>query len=433
MNTLMQSSRKENEGNCSETKGTEERLSCDRSLVCREVDGFNVTVSARPRKRSNAHEEGAHVQADTSRLNMSTGQDVLRVMVATPLGQYGRGGIDRLTDLIVETIGERKDLRVEVERLVTRGQKKIWWPLVFVRALIQLGVATRRRDVDLVHIQLAYAGSIYRKIMIAATARYFRVPYVVHLHGGRFGRSWENAGPYLARSIERLFINSAAIIVLGQCWARLILDRLPDVKDKLTVLPNTTAVPNGTHRGRADGERIQITFLGHVLPEKGVPQLIEALGKVSARGDWSATIAGNGELDQTRSHAQRLGIADRVDMPGWLGPQEIAALLRSTDILVLPSFVENLPMVVIEGFAYGLAVVATPVGAVPEVIAHERNGLLVPVGDVGALAGALHRLLDDGELRRTLGEAARRDYAERFEISTYITRLVSTWRKAARS
>jgi hypothetical protein len=70
-------------------------------------------------------------------------------MVATPLGQYGRGGIDRLTDLIIETIGRRKDLGVEVERLVTRG-KKICWPLVFVRALIQLGVATRRRDVDLV-------------------------------------------------------------------------------------------------------------------------------------------------------------------------------------------------------------------------------------------------------------------------------------------
>jgi glycosyltransferase involved in cell wall biosynthesis len=231
-----------------------------------------------------------------------------------------------------------------------------------------------------------------------------------------------------------MLINSASIVVLGQCWARLILDRLPDVKDKLTVLPNTTAMPNGApHRVRADSERIQITFLGHVLPDKGVPQLIEALGKVSARADWSATIAGSGELDQTRSHAQRLGIADRVEIPGWLGPQETAALLRSTDIVVLPSFVENLPMVVIEGFAYGLAVVATPVGAVPEVIDHGRNGLLVPIGDVEALAGALDRLLEDGELRRSLGEAARRDYAERFEISTYITRLVSTWRKAARS
>ena len=58
-----------------------------------------------------------------------------RVMVATPLGQYGRGGIDRLTDLIIETIGRRKEFGAEVERLVTRGEKR-WWPLVFARALI---------------------------------------------------------------------------------------------------------------------------------------------------------------------------------------------------------------------------------------------------------------------------------------------------------
>ena len=80
-----------------------------------------------------------------------------------------------------------------------------------------------------------------------------------------------------------------------------------------------------------------------------------------------------------------------MDIPEWLGPDETATLLRSADILVLPSFVENLPMVVIEGLAYDLAVVATPIGAVPEVIGHERNGLLVPVGDVEALAAALYR------------------------------------------
>ena len=420
MNTLMLSSRKENGKSCAETSGTDQCLN-------REVGGLDVTVSAEDLKTANAPTEGAHIPADKS-----TDHDVLRVMVATPLGQFGRGGIDRLTDLIVESIEQRKDLDVEVERLVTRGEKR-WWPVVYVRALIKIGIAMVRRDVDLLHIQLAWGGSIYRKLMIAALARYFGVPYVVHLHGGRFGHSWESAGKYLVGKIDRLFMESAAIIVLGQCWATLILDRLPGVKDKMTILPNTTTSPSGPKRCRADGEPIQITFLGYVGPGKGVPELIDAFGKLSERADWSAIIAGRGELDQSRSHAQRLGIADRVEIPGWLGPDETRALLRRTDILVLPSFVENLPMVVIEGFAYGLAVVATPVGAVPEVIDHGRNGLLVPVGNVEALAAALHRLLEDGELRRSLGEAARRDYAERFDISTYITRLVSTWRKAARS
>jgi glycosyltransferase involved in cell wall biosynthesis len=364
---------------------------------------------------------------------MRTTQNSLRLIVATPLGPHGRGGIDRLTDLIIDTIDQRGDLGVKAVRLVTRGQNSIYWALVvFARALVQFCVAAGRGDVDLVHIQLAFRGSAYRKLIIAAIARYFGVPYVVHLHAGQFDGFWATAGTYLRRSINRLFADSAAIIVLGDYGARVILDRLPTLRDKITILPNASTSPSQPNRGRSESERIRITFLGQLGPEKGVPQLVDALGKLACRTDWTATIAGSGEIQQTRDQARRLGIADRVDLPGWLDPSETAALLQRTDILALPSFVETLPMAVIEAFAYGVAVVATPVGAVPEVIAHERNGLLVPVGHVEALANALNQLLENGALRRSLGDAARRDHAERYEINTYITRLVSIWRKAAR-
>jgi glycosyltransferase involved in cell wall biosynthesis len=364
---------------------------------------------------------------------MHTPQNTLRLIVATPLGAHGRGGIDRLTDLIIDTIDQRGDLGVNAVRLVTRGQKNIYWALlVFAQALVQLCAAARRGEVDLIHIHLAWRGSAYRKLIIAAIARCFGIPYVVHLHAGQFERFWTASGKYLCRSINRFFVDSAAIIVLGDYGARVILDRLPTVRDKITILPNASTSPSQPNRGRSESERIRITFLGQLGPEKGVPQLVDALGKLACRADWTATIAGSGEVQQTRDQARRLGIADRVDIPGWLDPSETAELLQRTDILALPSFVETLPMAVIEAFAYGVAVVATPVGAVPEVIAHERNGLLVPVGDVEALAKALSQLLENGVLRRSLGNAARRDHAERYEINTYITRLASIWRKAAR-
>jgi len=364
---------------------------------------------------------------------MSTTQNTLRLIVATPYGRHGRGGIDRLTDLIIDTIDQRGDLGVKAERLVTRGQKSIYWALVvFAQGVVQFCVAVRRSEVDLIHIQLAFRGSAYRKLIIAAIARCLGIPYVVHLHAGQFDRFWAASGKYLCRSINRLFVNSAAIIVLGDYGARVILDRLPSLRDKITILPNASTSPSQPNRARSESGQIRITFLGFLDPEKGVPQLVDALGKLACRTDWTATIAGSGEIRQTRDQARRLGIGDRVDLPGWLDPSESAALLERTDILALPSFVETLPMAIIEAFAYGVAVVATPVGAVPEVIAHEHNGLLVPVGNAEALANALNQLLEDGALRRRLGDAARRDHAERYEINNYIKRLVSIWRKAAR-
>src|SRR5690606_38241464 len=98
-----------------------------------------------------------------------------------------------------------------------------------------------------------------------------------------------------------------------------------------------------------------------------------------------ATIAGDGDVEEMRTKAAGLGIAGRVAFPGWVGPAEVAELIASADILALPSFAENLPVSVIEGMADGLAVVATPVGAVEDILTSEKSGLLVPPGDVDAL------------------------------------------------
>ena len=84
-------------------------------------------------------------------------------------------------------------------------------------------------------------------------------------------------------------------------------------------------------------------------------------------------------------------------------------------------------MVILEAFAHGVPVISTPVGAIPEVILPERNGLLVDPGDVPALAAAIHRLVTEPELRSRMGEAARQDHAARFEMNRYLERLSSWW------
>jgi glycosyltransferase involved in cell wall biosynthesis len=121
-----------------------------------------------------------------------------------------------------------------------------------------------------------------------------------------------------------------------------------------------------------------------------------------------------------------------VEIPGWLNSDATAAVLRRSDVLVLPTFIENLPMTILEAFACGVPVVTTPVAAITEAVVHERNGLLVPVGDIGALTDALRRLIGDGELRRRLGRAALEDHARDYEIHGHVARLVDLWREVAR-
>jgi glycosyltransferase involved in cell wall biosynthesis len=138
---------------------------------------------------------------------------------------------------------------------------------------------------------------------------------------------------------------------------------------------------------------------------------------------WRATLAGGGSIDEFRKSAKELGILDRLCFPGWLDEAGVSALCADADVLVLPSYAEGLAMSVLEGLSHGLAVITTPVGAHPEVIEPDVSGILVPPGDVAALADALVRVIEDENLRNRLARGARDRFIERFDVRRYAARL----------
>ena len=147
----------------------------------------------------------------------------LRVLVATPLGLHGRGGIDRLNDMIFESVDAQPELHIRIRRLVTRGQRGLLAAqFIFAFALVRLCFAALRKQIDVLHIHLSDKGSCYRKIVLGAVSRSLGVPYVVHLHGAVFNEFWSGAPPRLALAICRLFDRSEHIIVLGRYWASVV-------------------------------------------------------------------------------------------------------------------------------------------------------------------------------------------------------------------
>jgi glycosyltransferase involved in cell wall biosynthesis len=355
----------------------------------------------------------------------------VRVMVVTPLGEGGKGGIDRIMDEIRHRLEKspRPDLSVSFQ--VTRGQGHIALsPLLVAGLLLRLAGRPFGFGPDVQHINLSSHGSTLRKIAVARTARLFGIPYIIHLHGSEFRSYWQGASPGLSGLIRDMFKHASGILVLGRVWHDFILERVPEAGSRIEILPNATPMP--TQPRSAAGDIVTILFLGEVGARKGVPQLIEALSCLPRELPWRAIIAGNGAIDEAKTALAGHGLSERVAVPGWVGPADVARLLSEADVLVLPSFGENLPMSVIEGMARGLAVVTTPVGAVEDIIESERTGLLVPPGDSQALAHALERVVGDGELRRRLGDAAQAFHREHLEIGGYVERLVTIWRDHAR-
>ena len=156
---------------------------------------------------------------------------------------------------------------------------------------------------------------------------------------------------------------------------------------------------------RRDGDRTvpRIGTIARLDPVKRLDDLLRALAQLPT---VELELVGDGpERPRLTAQAQELGIADRTHFAGWA--DDPRAWLGRWDAFVLPSSTEATPLVILDAMLAELPVIATPVGSVPEAIEHERTGLLVPVGDPGAIAAAVRRVLDDRALARRLASAAR--------------------------
>jgi glycosyltransferase involved in cell wall biosynthesis len=143
------------------------------------------------------------------------------------------------------------------------------------------------------------------------------------------------------------------------------------------------------------------------------------------------TVVGDGDVDRACELVRELGLSDTVEIPGWIAPELIPVLLRSAQILVLPSYYEGQPMSVLEAMANGLCVIATDVGGIPDLI-DENCGILLSPGDVDGLAGALRDVVADSALRVRLGSAGLARVREEFEVDVIWRRYDELYRRVGR-
>ena len=350
----------------------------------------------------------------------------LRVLMLGPALEV-RGGISAVERTLIGALPRH----VTVRHVATmREGSKAAKLGAFVRALGATWKGTGRAEQpDVVHIHFASRASSVRKMALArlALARGCRV--VMHAHGGGYADYWKSALPFQKRHIVETLGRASALIVLGEGWRRFFAG-IGVPEERIVVLPNPVELPAALP-ARLGASPVTFVYLGLVSEAKGAFDLVEAVARMSAeaRSRLRLVMAGNGELERLKKRISVLGIAGSVEVRPWLAPAERDALLASAEAFVLPSYTEGLPMALLEAMAWGLAPLATPVGAIPEVLEHERNGLLAPPGDVGALARALERLLER-ELRAALGRAARRR-VEPLAVERYAERLVRLYEAVA--
>jgi colanic acid/amylovoran biosynthesis glycosyltransferase len=178
----------------------------------------------------------------------------------------------------------------------------------------------------------------------------------------------------------------------------------------------------------------RLVCVGRLCEQKGQLLLLEAAEELVRRGtEFELVLAGDGEMrGELERQIVEKGLQRFVRLTGWLSGSEVKAELRAARALVLPSFAEGLPVVIMEAMALGRPVLTTTVAGIPELVRHGKEGWLVSPGDSQSLADAWCELLAaDGPTLARMGHSARERVLQRHSVDREALRLVQLFRAAA--
>lgn len=276
---------------------------------------------------------------------------------------------------------------------------------MFICTWLRFVFMLARGNVLLAHVHVAADASFWRKTCYLLPAFLFRVPTVLHMHAGHFPEFYRARCTPFSRAVVRYVLDRVDRIVVVSSALKQFTETISRNRGVITIYNPMPLPALADFTARAPA---QVLFLGRLGNGKGTYDLLQAVRKIAERHpDLKLILGGDGEVERTRETIRELGLGANVEVLGWVAGPAKAQLLARAAVYVLPSYAEGLPMSVLEAMSAGLAVIATPVGGVPEAVTNGVEGWLVPPGDVAALAEALDTLLSNEEARRRMGMAGR--------------------------
>jgi glycosyltransferase involved in cell wall biosynthesis len=320
-----------------------------------------------------------------------------------------------------------------IRHIAVPMSRKSFTPLGDVRALWRLYRVMRAEHFTIVHTHTPKAGILGR-----LAAKMAGVPVIVHTHHGFIFH--EGSAPLfrgfftlLERVIGKLADRMFAVSREDAQWATKLKIAEPGqirvlgsgLGIDLTLFDRDNVSDDAIHQARQELDLPHIAriigFVGRLVREKGLPELLDAARALRERVDGELRLLIIGPTDTAKPDAltpeiaTRYGVADICIFAGMRVREEMPVLYRLMDVFVLPSHREGFPLVLAEAAAMGVPTVATNIRGCREAIEHGRNGLLVPVDDAQALADAIFQVLDNQGMAQRMSDEARRIAVERFD------------------
>ena len=344
------------------------------------------------------------------------------------------GGIGHWTSIVSEYSLQRKDVIVSVLNTSPTWRSIHSIGLLFrslvggAQLLIDLArliFTLSKTKYDVIHLTTSGSLAVVRDLSVSVIGSLFNVSVVYHVHFGRIPKI-ADANDFEWRLIKKVMARSSTVIVLDRPTFSSVKRYAPCIN--VLLVPNCINVdPLPSIDPRIDIVKT-VLFIGWVVPTKGIEELVKSWSMVN-RYDWRLDIVGSFEpwyRDQLMEQYQ----SNSVNFIGHLPHAMAMERMSRCDLFVLPSYTEGFPNVILEAMVFGRAIIATDVGAIPEIL-EDGAGILFKSQSVEALTEVLNKVLSDSELRKSIGMCANKKVFDHFTVDIVFDAYMKIWQGAS--
>lgn len=348
-----------------------------------------------------------------------------KVLVVGPVPPPVGGVETQISTLLESPLRERFDLvhcnTSKARPKQTQGKfdvGNIVWALRHFRRL-RADIREHKPDVVYMPVSSTHAGFLRDAVFAVIVNRHRRL-LVGHVHGGDFDRLYATVSRPFQRVIVRTLNRCDVVCALGTMWEKLF--RSVGVRSAVRIVPPTsyrvvfergeTVVRSPDGPSGKNGQPVTILFVGQVGRRKGAFDILAAAESIRQRAPTSRLLMVGpdefaGEWEQVMAEVDRRGLKDYIEFTGPLQGEDLLAAYARGDLLLLPSYHEGFPAVLIEAGAFGAPVVTTPVGAVRDYVTDGENGYFVEPGNPDQIADRVVELCNDSLKRYQMGMCNR--------------------------
>lgn len=285
---------------------------------------------------------------------------------------------------------------ISTYKLSSANSSKVFY--FFKQIIVLFGHLIKDKDIKLVHIHGSHGASFYRKFIIIIVAKYiFKKKLIYHSHSSDIHIIYQSSG-LLQKSIIRALINMPDLIIcLSPSWYQFFTTTF---SPKQIVIVNNVVNKPRSINSTPPGAIVRFLFLGRIGDRKGIFDLLKILASNVDfyRDKLKLTIGGDGEIKRLELFIKENNLNTFVEYVGWVSDIEKHKLLLGTDVYILPSYNEGLPISVLEAMSYDIPIISTNVGGTPDVVENEVNGFIFEPGDNKALEDAINNLIINPEI-----------------------------------